>query len=92
MHTPSEIIWEHQVSDFIDGLVEHDIDYLDIEMAIERIVHSGLHDMVATQFEFEGQTLYAHLVPSLKPHLKPVWVFSRIEQTGAILILFACFN
>jgi hypothetical protein len=87
--TPPAIVWEDCVSEFLDELVEFDIGYMEVQMAVERVIQHGIYDLVSTQFEFEGLTLRYHRVPPLTPMLSPLAVFTHDETEGRIRVVFA---
>ena len=84
---PPELVWERQASAFIDALIERDIYYLDCQVAIEKLIHAGLHDEITQTFELDEHTIHWHLMPPLFPGAKALDIFTTVEQNGAIRVL-----
>ena len=92
MNPPAGLRWERQASDFIDSLVDRDILYLDVQDAVERLIHAGLHDRVTVTFELDGTTIHWHRMPPLHPGLKMLDIFTTVEQNGLIHVLYIRFS
>lgn len=85
---PPTIRWETEVSEFLDRLVDVDIRYLDVQMAIERLILQGLWEEVAVPFQFAGRTLHYHRVPRIFPTASfELYVLTTIELSGEITVL-----
>jgi hypothetical protein len=41
---PPSIVWERRATGFLDQLVEADIDYINVQIALEHLIDAGLHD------------------------------------------------
>lgn len=84
---PAGIIWDGQASRFLDQLVDRDIGYLDVQLAVEALIDAGLHDEVTVTFDVEGRTVHWHRMPPSQPRLRALDVFTSLEQSGAIHVI-----
>jgi len=87
VNAPGGFIWEHRASLFLDRLVDEDILYMDVQIALETLIRAGLHDQITVSFEFDDRTIHWHWMPPLSPVLAPLDVLTVIEQSGAIRVL-----
>ena len=88
---PPTLIWEAAASEFLDGLVDLDIGYLDVQLAVERVIHAGLLDDVSSAVDISGRNVYVHQVPALFPNMSPIFVVTTRTQHGAVHVIFASF-
>jgi hypothetical protein len=74
--TPPSIIWDTQAADFVDGLVDLDIAYLEVQIAIEELLHAGLLDAITVSFDLDGVKIHWHWMPPLGPGMLPLDTFA----------------
>lgn len=87
MTAPPGIVWEDQAAQFLDQLVDRDIGYLGVEYAVERLIHAGLHDQVTVRFLVGGLPVFWHRMPPLMPGLRPIDIFTHIEENGLVHVI-----
>jgi len=87
---PPETRWEHPVSEFIDHLVESDIQYIDIQLAVELLVQHGHGDKIAIPIGVvEGETVYWHPLPSMFPGMRKIHIFWTKDDDGGVTVIHA---
>ena len=89
---PAGIAWEDRASRFLDSLVDSNIDYMDAQIAIETLIHAGLHDEITVTFDLDGRTIHWHWMPPLTRGLSSLDVLTTVEQTGLIRVLIVRFS
>lgn len=87
MTAPAELVWDDQPASFLDRLVDRDVLYLDAELAVEALIHAGLHDEITITFDLAGHTVHWHRMPALHPGLRPLDIFTMVEQSGLIHVI-----
>jgi hypothetical protein len=88
---PPGLKWQDQAAFFIDRLVDRDILYLDAQIAIEELIHAGLHDRITASFDLNGITIHWHPMPPIFMGARPLDVFTTIEQDGTVHVLYIRF-
>jgi hypothetical protein len=74
------VAWEKSAADFVDRLVESDVRYVNLQAAIEHILHACADDLalVSDMFLVDGEPFYAHRFPSFFPEMPTIWAFFRV--------------
>jgi hypothetical protein len=87
---PPETRWENTVSEFLDQLVESDVQYIDIQHAIERLIQHGLGEKIAVPLgEFEGETVFWHPLPDMFPGMRRIHIFWTKDKDGGVTVIHA---
>ena len=92
MNAPAGIVWDNQAALFLDLLVDRDIGYLDVEMAVEALIHAGLHDEITVTFDLDGRTIHWHRMPPPMLGLHGLDIFTNVEQSGLIHVIHMRFS
>lgn len=89
---PAGIAWEDRAAQFLDSLVDSNIDYMDVQVAIETLIHAGLHDEITVTFDLDGRTIHWHWMPALACGLSALDILTTVEQSGLIRVLIVRFS
>jgi hypothetical protein len=80
-------IWENDVSDFIDTLVEMDIRYLAVQRAIERVIEVGIILEYSQPILVDNDVVYLHHVPVFFREMIPLIVIFHYDEKGIVTVL-----
>lgn len=80
-------IWENDVSELLDSLVEMDIRYLAVQRAIERIIEAGIIFDVSQPILIDNEVAYLHRVPIFFDEMIPLIVIFHHDDQGVVTVL-----
>jgi hypothetical protein len=89
---PGEVRWDNQAAEFVDFLIENDLRYVNLQEAIEQLIHSGLKHAIAVPFAvIANEVVYWHPVPKLFPDMRQIHIFWTEDADGGLTVLEAAF-
>jgi hypothetical protein len=83
---PSTIQWDDGPADFLDRLIDFDILYLDVELAVEQLIHTGIYDEISLGFYLDDAQVHWHRMPPLAPGLRALDIFTTVDANGLIRV------
>jgi len=79
-------IWEDEASQFIDVLVDLDIRYLALQLAIEAVIRAGIILDYSVPVIIHNRVLFIHRVPEFFREMLPLIVLYSDDNAGNIIV------
>jgi hypothetical protein len=79
-------VWEEEASRWIDKLVDLDIRYLALQLAIEAVIRAGIILDYSVPIVIRDKVVYVHRVPEFFSGMLPLVVLYTDDGAGTIII------
>ena len=77
------IRWSNEASQFLDDLIDEDIDYADLGMAIEHVFTRGVHGRISKTINLEGIDISTYKIQGYLD--LPTIIVHFIERSGDMI-------